>query len=107
MSYYLPLFTSPEGKAEVMNAYQAVLDRWPVTHQELTIPTRFGETYVIASGPVDAPPVVLLHALFATVASWYQNVEALSQSHRVYAVDVVGEANKSCAVQPIKSLDDF
>ena len=107
MSDYIPVFTTPEGKSEVMSAYQAVIDHWPIAFQELTIPTSFGETYVLASGPKDAPPVVLLHALFATAASWYRNVEALSQSYRVYAVDVVGEANKSCATKPIKSLDDF
>lgn len=107
MTDYIPLFTSPEGKAAVMRDYQAILDRWPVPYQELTIPTSFGETYVIASGPEDAPPVVLLHAFFATATSWYRNMEALSQSHRVYAVDIIGEGNRSRACKPVKSMDDF
>lgn len=103
----IPVFTSPEGKVEIMNAYQAIMDKWPVPYQELTIPTSFGETYVIASGPENAPGVVLLHALSATVTSWYRNIEALSRSYRVYAVDVIGEGNKSCPVKPITSLDGF
>lgn len=107
MPDFIPLFTSPEGKAAVMQDYQAVLDQWPVPYEELTIPTSFGETYVIASGPEDAPPVVLLHAFFATATSWYRNVEALSQSYRVYAVDIIGEGNRSCALKPIKSMADF
>ena len=107
MPDFIPLFTSPEGKAAVMQDYQAVLDQWPVPYEELTISTSFGETYVIASGPEDAPPVVLLHAFFATATSWYRNVDALSQSYRVYAVDIVGEGNRSCAFKPIKSMDDF
>jgi len=107
MPDYISLFTSPEGKAEVMHAYQAVIDPWPVAYQELTISTSFGETYVLASGPKDASPIVLLHAFFATATSWYQNVEVLSQSYRVYAVDIVGEGNRSCATKPIKSMDDF
>jgi pimeloyl-ACP methyl ester carboxylesterase len=49
----------------------------------------------------------LLHALLAAPVSWYRNVDALSQSYRVYAVDVIGEGNKSRPLQPIKSLDDF
>jgi pimeloyl-ACP methyl ester carboxylesterase len=73
----------------------------------LTIPTSFGETHVIASGPKNAPPVVLIHALLAASASWYRNVEALAGRYRVYAVDVVGEGNKSCPSKPITSLDDF
>jgi pimeloyl-ACP methyl ester carboxylesterase len=107
MSDFVPMFTSPEGKAIVMRDYQAILEHWPVPYKELNIPTSFGETYVIASGPEDAPPIVLLHALFATAASWYQNVEALSRAYRVYAVDIIGEANRSCTLKPMKSLDDF
>lgn len=107
MSTYIPMFTSPEGETEVMCAYQAVMDKWPVTYKELVLPTSFGETHVIASGPENAQPVVLIHALLASSTSWYRNVEALSQSYRVYAVDVVGEGNKSHPVKPITSLDDF
>lgn len=107
MSAYIPMFTSPEGESKVMCAYQAVMDKWPVAYKEFAIPTSFGETHVIASGPQNAPPVVLIHALLAASTSWYRNVEALSQTYRVYAVDVVGEGNKSRPVKPITSLDDF
>ena len=107
MNAFVPVFTSPEGEAEIMCAYQAIMDRWPVAYKELTISTSFGETHVIVSGPESGPPVVLLHALLASATSWYRNVEALSQSYRVYAVDVIGEGNKSCPVKPITSLDDF
>ena len=65
MSTFIPVFTSPAGEAEFMQAYQAILEKWPVPYQELTVPSRWGETHIIASGPEDAPPVVLLHALFA------------------------------------------
>ena len=107
MSTFIPMFTSPEGESEVMCAYQAIMDKWPVPYDELIVSTSFGETHIIASGPENAPPVVLIHALLATSASWYRNVEALSQTYRVYAVDVVGEGNKSHPIKPIKSLDDF
>jgi pimeloyl-ACP methyl ester carboxylesterase len=106
MPDYLPVFTSPQGELETLQAYQAVLDQWPVHYTELDVPTRFGQTHVIASGPETAPPVVLLHAYFATAMSWYRSVGALSQQYRVYAVDVLGEANKSCPTRPITSLDD-
>jgi pimeloyl-ACP methyl ester carboxylesterase len=107
MSAYIPVFTSPEGKAEILHAYQAVMDKWPVAYKEQTISTSFGETHVIVSGAEGAPPVVLLHALSTTAASWYRNVEALSQNYRVHAVDIIGEGNKSCPIKPITSTDDF
>ncbi len=103
----IPMFTSAQGKIEILRAYQAVMDAWPVDYEELWVPTSFGETHVIAGGPKDGPPIVLLHALFATAASWYRNVEALSKSHRTYCVDVIGESNKSRPSRPIASLDDF
>src|SRR5574339_1079749 len=101
MSAYIPVITSADGKSEVMKAYQSIQDQWPVPYQELVIPTSFGATHVIASGPEDAPPVVLLHALLAGSVSWYRNVEALSKSYRVHAVDVIGEGNKSHPLKPI------
>jgi len=107
MSTYIPVFTSIAGEAEIMRAYDAIMHEWTAAYEELTVTTSFGETHVIASGPKDAPPVVLLHALLAGSVSWYRNVEVLSQSYRVYAVDVVGEGNKSRPIKPITSLDDF
>jgi hypothetical protein len=26
----IPVFTSPKGRSEIMGAYQAVMDRWPI-----------------------------------------------------------------------------
>lgn len=103
----IPMFTSAQGKIEILRTYQSVMDAWPVDYEDLWVPTSFGETHVIASGPSDGPPVILLHALFATAASWYRNVEALSQTHRTYCIDVIGESNKSRPSRPIASLDDF
>ncbi len=90
-----------------MRAYQKLMDEWKPEHEELTVSTTFGQTHVIASGPADAPPVVLLHALFATATSWHYNVGPLSETYRTYAVDVIGEANKSRPTRPITSMDDF
>ncbi len=107
MPDYLNVFTSPQGRAEALQAYQAVLDQWPVPFTELDVPTSFGLTHVIASGPEAAPPLVLLHAYFATAMAWYRTVGALSQQYRTYAVDVLGEANKSCPTRPTRSMDDL
>jgi pimeloyl-ACP methyl ester carboxylesterase len=106
MSKYLPVFTSPEGEAETLNAYQAVLARWPVPYTELDIPTSLGSTHVIASGPEAAPPVVLLHAFFASAMAWFPTAGALSRQYRVYAVDMIGEPNKSRPTRVIKTMQE-
>jgi len=106
MSDYLSVFISPQGETETLRAYQTVLDHWPVPFTELDVQTSFGQTHIIAGGPDDAPPVILLHAYFATAMSWYRTVASLSQHYRVYAVDMLGEANRSCPCRPITSLED-
>jgi pimeloyl-ACP methyl ester carboxylesterase len=59
------------------------------------------------NGPDTAQPVVLLNALFATATSWGPTVAGLAQHYRTYAVDVMGEANKSRPSRPIASMDDY
>lgn len=103
----LPVFTTSAGEAEAMVTYRALLDLWPVPYTEIEVPTSFGTTHVIASGPAGGPPVILLHALFATATSWYRTVGAMSVRHRTYAVDLLGDPNPSRPIRPITSEADY
>jgi pimeloyl-ACP methyl ester carboxylesterase len=100
-------FKTEAAKARYMAAYDAVLAKWPVAYEEITVPTRLGATHVIASGPADAPPLVLLHAAMATATVWRPNVEALSAHFRVYAVDTVGQGGRTVASRKIESRRDY
>jgi pimeloyl-ACP methyl ester carboxylesterase len=88
-------FKTPEGGRRYLRAYDQVLAQWPVPFQELEVPTPFGDTHVIASGPEGAPPLLLLHATGTSATGWLLNIEALSQRYRVYAVDILGEPGKT------------
>lgn len=103
----MAVFTSRNGRGDSIAAYQRVLDSWAPGYEDLYVPTSFGATHVVANGSRDAPPVVLLHALFATAMAWYRNVPGLSEHYRTYAVDIIGEANLSQPKRPITSLDEF
>jgi pimeloyl-ACP methyl ester carboxylesterase len=48
------------------------------------------ETFYLEAGPVDAPPVVLVHGLAATNASMLPLIPALSKDYRVLAPDMPG-----------------
>jgi len=104
---YLPVFATEAGAAATLAAYDAIVERWPVPFVLLDIPTSGGVTHVIASGPDDGEPLVLLHAYFATATSWYRAAAGLSARHRVYAVDILGDVGRSRPVRPMTSLDDF
>jgi len=43
-----------------------MLADWPVSHEEIRVPTSQGETFVLACGRSDAPPVVLFHGGMTT-----------------------------------------
>jgi len=71
------------------------LDSWPVPHETFTVPTRYGETFIVASGPKDAPPLVLISAMGVNSAMWTPNVAELGRDHRTYALDTIGDLGKS------------
>lgn len=86
---------SPDAASRYLAAYDALLQKWPIPWESIQIPTAYGSTHVIACGPVDAPPLILLHGLQATALVWRANVAGLSRHFRVYAVDVIGQGGKS------------
>jgi len=102
MSKKISVFRSPKAEAQYYAAYEAVLQHWPVPYEELYIPTRFGDTHVIASGSKDADPITLLHPAGGGGVIWIRNVESLSQRYRVYAVDTISEPNRSILTRPIR-----
>lgn len=94
------LYRSEAAGEAVRARYAALLERWPVPAEHLRIPTAQGETFVIACGPEDAPPLVLLHGSMANSASWMGDVGVLAQRFRVYAVDMIGEPGFSAPSRP-------
>jgi pimeloyl-ACP methyl ester carboxylesterase len=107
MSKKISVFRSPEGEAQYYEAYQAVLREWPVPYEELYIPTRFGDTHVIASGSQDLPPLVLFHSAGSGAAQWFRNIGPFSQRYRTYAVDTIGEVNKSKPTRKLTKRQEF
>jgi pimeloyl-ACP methyl ester carboxylesterase len=79
--------------------YDALLARWPVPCITLDVASRYGTTFVAASGNESAPPLVLLHGAGSNSAMWAGDVGEYSCHYRVYAVDLLGEPGKSAPVR--------
>lgn len=103
----ISVFRSPESETEYHAAYEAALKLWPVAYEELYIPTRFGDTHVIASGPKEAPSLVLCHPAGCGSVIWYRNAEPFSGHFRTYAVDTMGEVNKSLLTRPVRNRQEL
>jgi pimeloyl-ACP methyl ester carboxylesterase len=102
-----PRFRTEAGRARYLAAYEAALQDWPVAYDELEIPTALGPTHLIASGPADAPPLILLHSLAGTALVWRPNIAALSATHRCYAIDIPGQGGKSLASRRVERPEDY
>jgi pimeloyl-ACP methyl ester carboxylesterase len=94
------IYKSAEGERAIRERYIKFLQYWPVPNQQLRIPTREGETFVIACGSQEAPALVLLHGASGNAAMWMADVRVWSQHFRVYAVDVIGDAGLSALSRP-------
>ena len=104
---HVSAFKTPEGEAAFLAAYDTAMKLWPVPYEEMEVPSRFGMTHVIASGPKDAPPLVLLHGYMATSTMWAPNIADFSKDYRTYAIDVMGQPSKSNPTEPIRNPEDY
>ena len=97
MKKRLPIFTTPGGRANYMEAYEAMFSLWKVPHDAIDVKTSYGFTHINVSGPGDGYPLVLLHGAGLSSTAWFANIAELSANHRVFAVDGIGDAGKSIA----------
>jgi pimeloyl-ACP methyl ester carboxylesterase len=82
-----------------MKWYAACVAHSAVPYESITVPTRYGSTHLLAAGPQDAPPVVLLHGMEGTGLSWKPQIQALHSAFRLYALDIIGSCGKSAPVR--------
>jgi len=106
MTAYHP-FRSTTAKEQYLKLYDKRAKKWPVDSQTRSVDTSYGQTFVRMSGPVGAPPLVLLHGAGGNSLQWMPNIEALSQRYRVYAVDNIYDYGRSIYTKIIKDPDDI
>lgn len=99
------VFRSPEKRKSFRNYYNTILGNLPFGQQY--VETAFGTTFMLAAGRESDPPIILLHGSCSNSACWFQEMGALSENYRVYAVDIPGEAGNSSDVRPDLYSDDF
>lgn len=101
------IYRSEAGRRAVLDSYRRLLALWPVPREERVVPTREGDTFVVSSGPADAPALVLLHGASSSAHEWLGDVAAWSSRFRVHAVDVIGEAGLSAPLRPPIESDAY
>lgn len=89
------VFKTKSDQNDYLKSYNNSLKLWKIHFKEEDLITSYGTAHIIISGPKDASPLVLLHGMDASSTMWYPNIEALSKTHRVYAIDFLMEPGKS------------
>ncbi|HZG86540.1 alpha/beta hydrolase [Paenibacillus sp.] len=99
------IFKTEAGRERFLAAYDETMKLWNVPYETFEIETEYGDCHIIASGPHDAPPVVLFHGMTGNSSLWYETVAAL-QSFRTYCIDAPGDLGKSRVKRLIKTPQD-
>jgi len=101
------IYKSTEGERLVLERYRQFLKYWPVPHQQTRVPTTQGETFVIVSGPENAPPLLLLHGGASNSAMWMGEISSFARLFRVYCIDMIGEPGLSAPSRPPLGSDAY
>jgi pimeloyl-ACP methyl ester carboxylesterase len=86
--------------AAALASYDAALARLRVRYETFGVPTRFGETHIVAAGPSEGLPIVLAHGWNGNSAGWWPQINTLAASFRLYAPDTIGQAGRSAPTRP-------
>jgi pimeloyl-ACP methyl ester carboxylesterase len=101
------IYKSEAGAREIETRYREFLSCWPVPSRQFTVPTREGETFIVACGPESAPPLLLFHGSGSNSTAWLADIAAWSAHFRVYAIDMIGEPGLSAPSRPPLASDSY
>lgn len=99
------LFKSEEGKRNIIDLYNQKLKTLNIAYTEHDVPTKFGETHVIECGNTTKPPIFIIHGSNGHAPIALETYSNLLEDFHVFAVDVLGQPNKSDTV--VLSMNDL
>lgn len=102
-----PLFISEQGKDTYLQAYDALLNKYNVSYQDLWIDTYLGKAHLIETGKKEGKAIMMLHAVGVSSAEWYANYNALGEKYHLYALDMPGDAGKSELYTSPEKIEDY
>lgn len=95
-----PVYRSAAGRESVLAAYRAQAARIPFRIASDFVATSFGTTHVVQTGPVNAPPIVVLSGVNFGAFFTVEWLEHLVPRYRLIIPDIVGQPNLSAQTRP-------
>jgi pimeloyl-ACP methyl ester carboxylesterase len=103
----MSLFKSEQGKQEIFALYDEKLQEIGVDHESMIVDTSFGPTHILIAGDASHPPIILVHGSNACAPIALESYPDLHKTHRVYAVDVLAQPNKSAETRLSMKDDSY
>jgi pimeloyl-ACP methyl ester carboxylesterase len=100
-------FRSAKAKAEYLAFEEEMEKTWPIISEERFVQTSYGSTFMRISGPLNAPPLILLPGGGSNSIIWKANIKALSEENRTYALDNIYDYGRSVYMRKIEDGEDF
>ena len=91
----MSIYRSDEGKARILRLYDQSWAELNLALEHFQIPTRYGQTHVVVSGPHDGTPIVVFHGGNMISPISFAWITSLTQTYRIYAPDTVGHPGYS------------
>src|SRR5687768_10832933 len=79
----------------IMRVYDGIMADWTIPYESRIVNTCAGKTHLILAGDKDAPPLLMLHGAYGNAAAWGYAAPDFVKNHRIIAVDIIGQPNKS------------
>ena len=89
------IYRSVQGKAELIALYEKKLASLAVATHSRMVESRFGPTHVLAAGPPEAPPVMVLTGVSSGAPRILEWFLPLVKDYRLYAPDPIGLPGRS------------
>lgn len=89
------IYRTDQHEKQLMALYDELLKGWPSDTESLYLNNRYGKIHVLVTGPDSAPPMLLFHATSMGAPSWMENIGVLNKKYRCYAIDHIGEGDRS------------
>ena len=100
-------FKSAKAKIEYLAFEKDMEKTWPIVSEERMVTTSFGQTFMRISGPLNAPPLLLLPGGGSNSIIWNANIEALSRDYRTYALDNIYDYGRSIYTRELTGGEDM
>lgn len=103
----LKMYKSEAGFNAIMAWYEDTEAKIGIPVDSVYVDTRFGRTHMLAAGPADAQPVLLIPGVAGCAPLWRRQIPDLAKHFRVYALDIPGQPGRSDPNPPSFLNDDY